>query len=154
MGAGPFADSAGFWAYLDRFAASDDPLSYTILDNASGRAVGHASYMRMVPEHRVIEVGNIFYTTMLARSAAATEAMYLMAKYIFENLNYRRYEWKCDALNEPSRRAARRLGFSFEGIFRQYMIQKQRNRDTAWFAMLDHEWPARKRVPLSALTQG
>ena len=144
MGAGPFADVAAFRAYLEKLAASDDPLSYAIIDNASGRAVGHASYMRMAPEHRVIEVGNIFYTTALMRTAAATEAMYLMAKYIFEDLKYRRYEWKCNALNEPSRRAALRLGFSFEGIFLQHMFQKGRNRDTAWFAMLDHEWPARK----------
>lgn len=144
MSAEPFADRASFRAYLDKLAASDDPLSFTILDNTSGRAAGHASYLRMAPEHRVIEVGNIFYTTSLARSAAATDAMYLMAKHIFEDLNYRRYEWKCNALNEPSRRAALRLGFSFEGIFRQHMIQRGRNRDTAWFAMLDHEWPARK----------
>ena len=144
MGAGPFSDRASFRAYLDKLAVSDDPLSFTIITNADGRAAGHASYMRMAPEHRVIEVGNIFYTASLARSAAATEAMYLMAKHIFEDLNYRRYEWKCNALNEPSRRAALRLGFSFEGIFRQHMIQKGRNRDTAWFAMLDHEWPARR----------
>jgi RimJ/RimL family protein N-acetyltransferase len=170
MGAGPFDDSAAFRAYLEKLAASEDPLSYTIIDNVSGRAMGHASYMRMAPEHRVIEVGNIFYTATLMRTAAATEAMYLMAKYIFEDLKYRRYEWKCNALNEPSRRAALRLGFSFEGIFFQHMIQKGRNRDTAWFAMLDHEWPARKarfetwlqsdnfdangqqRTPLSTLT--
>ena len=144
MGAGPFADRASFRAYLDTLAASSDPLSFVIVDNASERATGHASYMRMAPEHRVIEVGNIFYTPSLARSAAATEAMYLMARHIFEDLNYRRYEWKCNALNAPSRRAALRLGFSFEGIFRQHMIQKGRSRDTAWFAMLDHEWPARK----------
>jgi RimJ/RimL family protein N-acetyltransferase len=144
MGAGPFADSAAFRAYLEKLAASDDPLSYAIIDNVTGHAVGHASYMRMAPEHRVIEVGNIFYTTALMRTAAATEAMYLMAEYIFNELNYRRYEWKCNALNAPSRRAALRLGFSFEGIFLQHMFQKGRNRDTAWFAMLDHEWPARK----------
>jgi len=169
MGVGPFADDAAFRAYLNKLAASEDPVSYTILDNVSGRAVGHAAYTRIVPEHRVIEVGNIFYGSSLTRTAAATEAMYLMAKNVFEELNYRRYEWKCNALNEPSRRAALRLGFSFEGIFRQHMIQKGRNRDTAWFAMLDHEWPARKvrfetwlrpgnfdasgrqRVPLSSL---
>jgi RimJ/RimL family protein N-acetyltransferase len=143
MGAGPFADRAAFRAYLDKLDVSDDPLSFTIIDNASGHAVGHASYMRMSPEHGVIEVGNIFYTNALARTAAATEAMYLMARHVFEDLNYRRYEWKCNALNAPSRRAALRLGFSFEGIFHQHMIQKGRNRDTAWFAMLDHEWPAR-----------
>jgi RimJ/RimL family protein N-acetyltransferase len=100
--------------------------------------------MRITPEHRVIEVGNIFYTPALARSAGATEAMYLMAKHAFEELGYRRYEWKCNALNEPSRRAALRLGFAFEGIFRRHMIQKGRSRDTAWYAMIDEEWPARK----------
>jgi RimJ/RimL family protein N-acetyltransferase len=100
--------------------------------------------MRITPEHRVIEVGNIFYTPMLARSAGGTEAMYLMAKHVFEDLGYRRYEWKCNALNETSRQAALRLGFSFEGIFRQHMIQKGRSRDTAWYSMLDREWPSRK----------
>ena len=100
--------------------------------------------MRMAPEHRVIEVGNIFYTATLAHSAAGTEAMYLMAKHVFDDLGYRRYEWKCNALNEPSRRAAHRLGFSFEGIFRQHMIQKGRSRDTAWYAMLDRGWPSHK----------
>jgi RimJ/RimL family protein N-acetyltransferase len=141
---GPFPDRASFAAYLQKLAGSADPLSFAIIDKATGHAVGHASYMRITPEHRVIEVGNIFYTPMLARSAAATEAMYLMARHAFEDLGYRRYEWKCNALNEPSRRAALRLGFSFEGIFRQHMIQKGRSRDTAWYAMLDREWPERK----------
>ena len=141
---GPFADISQFRAYMNKRAQSEDPLSFAIIDNATGRAVGHASYMRIVPEHRVIEVGNIFYTPALARTAGATECMYLMARHVFEDLKYRRYEWKCNALNEPSRRAALRLGFSFEGIFRQHMIVKGRNRDTAWYAMLDHEWPARR----------
>jgi RimJ/RimL family protein N-acetyltransferase len=144
LGEGPFSDRAAFSAYLEKRAKSEDPLSFTIIDKASTQAAGHASYMRIVPEHRVIEVGNIFYTTRLMHSAAGTEAMYLMAKHAFEDLGYRRYEWKCNALNEPSRRAALRLGFSFEGIFRQHMIQKGRSRDTAWYAMLDREWPARK----------
>jgi RimJ/RimL family protein N-acetyltransferase len=144
LGEGPFADQAAFRSYLEKRAKSDDPLSFSIVDKASGRAVGHASYMRITPEHRVIEVGNIFYGTALARTASGTEAMYLMARHIFEDLGFRRYEWKCNAFNEPSRRAALRLGFSFEGIFRRHMIQKGRSRDTAWFAMLDSEWPARK----------
>lgn len=144
LGEGPFADRAAFRAYLEKRARSDDPLSFAIIDNATGKAAGHASYMRIAPEHRVIEVGNIFYTAALARSAAGTEAMYLMARHIFEDLGYRRYEWKCNALNAPSRRAAVRLGFSFEGIFRQHMIQKGRSRDTAWYAMLDRDWPWRK----------
>jgi RimJ/RimL family protein N-acetyltransferase len=141
---GPFADCGSFRAYLEKCAASNNPLSFAIIENATGSAVGHASYMRITPEHRVIEVGNIFYTPALARSAGATEAMYLMAKYVFEECGYRRYEWKCNALNEPSRRAALRLGFSFEGIFRRHMIQKGRSRDTAWYAMIDEEWRARK----------
>lgn len=141
---GPFADLSSFRAYLEKLSRSDDPLSFAIVQNATGRALGHASYMRVVPEHGVIEVGNIFYSSVLARSVAGTEAMFLMARHVFEDLGYRRYEWKCNALNEPSRRAALRYGFSFEGIFRQHMIQKGRSRDTAWYAMLDHEWPARK----------
>lgn len=100
--------------------------------------------MRIEPQHRVIEVGNILYTPRFQRTAGATEAMYLMARHVFEELGYRRYEWKCNALNGPSRRAAQRLGFTFEGIFRQHMIVKGSNRDTAWFSMLDSEWPARK----------
>jgi RimJ/RimL family protein N-acetyltransferase len=109
-------------------------------------AAGYASYMRMEPAHGVVEVGNILLSPRLQRTRAATEAMYLMARHVFEDLGYRRYEWKCNAENEPSRRAALRLGFSFEGIFRQHMVIKDRNRDTAWYAMLDHEWPARKRA--------
>lgn len=144
LGEGPFADRAAFAAYPEKRAKSDDPLSFVVVDRATGRATGHASYLRIVPEHRVIEVGNIFYTAALARSAAATEAMYLMARHVFEDLGYRRYEWKCNALNAPSRRAALRLGFSFEGVFRQHMIQKGRSRDTAWNAMLDRDWPERK----------
>jgi RimJ/RimL family protein N-acetyltransferase len=141
---GPFPDRSSFRAYLEKRAKSDDPLSFAIIANATGKAAGHAAYMRVTPEHRVIEVGNIFYTPVLARSAAATEAMYLMARHVFEELGYRRYEWKCNALNEPSRRAALRLGFSFEGVFHRHMIQKGRNRDTAWYAMTDQEWPLRK----------
>src|SRR5437667_2452917 len=100
--------------------------------------------MRSDPENGVIEVGNLLLAPSLQRTRGATEAMYLMARHVFEDLGYRRYEWKCNALNEPSRRAALRLGFTFEGIFRQHMIIKGRNRDTAWFSMLDSEWPARK----------
>lgn len=141
---GPFADRQAFDSHLLRIAASEDPLFFAILDNASGQAVGYASYLRIEPNHRVIEVGNILYTPRLQQTALATEAMYLMARHIFEDLGYRRYEWKCNALNAPSRRAALRFGFSFEGIFRQHMIVKGRNRDTAWFSMIDSEWPVRK----------
>ena len=141
---GPFADRAAFDIHLKRIAASEDPLFFAILNNASGRAVGYASYMRIEPVHRVIEVGSILYTPRLQQTTLATEAMYLMARHVFEDLGYRRYEWKCNALNAPSRRAALRFGFTFEGIFRQHMIVKGRNRDTAWFSMLDSEWPVRK----------
>jgi RimJ/RimL family protein N-acetyltransferase len=141
---GPFADRAEFAEALRKRQTSDDPLFFAIEDKATSRAVGIASYMRIEPGHRVIEVGGIVFSPALQRQAGATEAMYLMARHVFEDLNYRRYEWKCDALNAPSRRAALRLGFTFEGIFRQHMIVKRRNRDTAWFSMLDTEWPARK----------
>jgi RimJ/RimL family protein N-acetyltransferase len=141
---GPFPDLVSFSLSLRQKAASQDPLFFAVLDNQTGRALGHASYLRMEPWHRVIEVGNILYAPALQRTFGATEAMYLMARYVFEDLGYRRYEWKCNALNAPSRRAALRLGFGFEGIFRQHMIVKGRNRDTAWFSMLDSEWPARK----------
>jgi RimJ/RimL family protein N-acetyltransferase len=141
---GPFPDRAAFDVHLQRIAASEDPLFLAILDGASGSAVGYAAYMRIEPAHRVIEVGSILYTPRLQQTALATEAMYLMARHVFEDLEYRRYEWKCNTLNAPSQRAALRLGFTFEGIFRQHMIVKGRNRDTAWFSMLDSEWPARK----------
>jgi RimJ/RimL family protein N-acetyltransferase len=141
---GPFPDFASFEQSLRLKAASSDPLFFAILDNASGHAVGYASYLRIDPAHRTMEVGSILFLPALQQTRGATEAMYLMARHAFENLHYRRYEWKCNALNEPSRRAALRLGFQFEGLFRQHMIIKGRNRDTAWFSMLDSEWPARK----------
>jgi RimJ/RimL family protein N-acetyltransferase len=141
---GPFATRAAFDSYLREKAISEDPLFFAILDKASGNAVGHAAYMRIEPAHRVIEVGSILYTPRFQRTIGATEAMYLMARHVFEDLGYRRYEWKCNAANAPSRRAAVRFGFTFEGIFRQHMIIKGRNRDTAWFSMLDSEWPRRK----------
>lgn len=143
---GPFASEVDFRAALERKAATDDPLFFAITDPPSGRALGYASYMRIEPAHRCIEVGGILFAPELQRTRAATEAMYLMARHAFEDLGYRRYEWKCDSLNRPSIRAALRLGFTFEGVFRQHMIVKHRNRDTAWFAMLDSEWPGRKEA--------
>ena len=143
---GPYVDAPAFRAWLEGREKSEDPLFFTILDGASGAPAGYCSLMRIEPAHRVIEVGNILYLPSLQRTAAATEAMYLLARYVFEQLGYRRYEWKCDALNEPSRRAALRLGFTFEGIFRQHMIVKGKNRDTAWYSMLDTEWGDRKRA--------
>ncbi|SPF38270.1 GCN5-related N-acetyltransferase [Candidatus Sulfopaludibacter sp. SbA4] len=141
---GPYPDRASFDAQMASNAASEDPLFFAILDRHSQRPLGWAAYMRIEPRHRVIEIGSILFTRVLQRSAGATEAMYLMARHVFEDLGYRRYEWKCNARNEPSRRAALRLGFNFEGIFRQHMIVKGRNRDTAWYSMLDREWPSRK----------
>ena len=144
MSDGPFPTQADFNSAFERKQSSSDPFFFAIIENATGIAVGQASYLRIEPAHRVIEVGNILFTPALQRSSGATEAMYLMARHAFEDLGYRRYEWKCNALNEPSRRAALRLGFVFEGIFRQHMIVKGRNRDTAWFSMLDSEWPQRR----------
>jgi RimJ/RimL family protein N-acetyltransferase len=141
---GPFATRAAFDSHLEQKAQSDDPLFFAILDKSSRDAVGCAAYMRIEPTHRVIEIGSILYTSRLQRTIGATEAMYLMARHVFEDLGYRRYEWKCNSANAPSRRAALRLGFTFEGIFRQHMIVKGRNRDTAWFSMLDSEWLKRK----------
>jgi RimJ/RimL family protein N-acetyltransferase len=141
---GPYKSLDEFRVNLEAKARSTDPLFFTVIDNSSGRAVGYQTFLRIDPPHRAIEVGNILYTPAMQRTAGATEAQYLFAAYVFEELGNRRYEWKCNALNAPSRRAAERFGFTFEGIFRQHMIVKGRNRDTAWFAMLDSEWPARK----------
>jgi RimJ/RimL family protein N-acetyltransferase len=143
---GPYASEAEFTEWLAGREKSEDPIFFSILDASSNEAAGYCSLMRIEPAHRVIEIGNILYLPSLQRTAGATEAMYLMARYVFEELGYRRYEWKCDVLNEPSRRAALRLGFIFEGIFRQHMIVKGKNRDTAWYSMLDTEWPAHKRA--------
>jgi RimJ/RimL family protein N-acetyltransferase len=139
---GPFADEATFQAFIHTKSGSADPMFWAILDRASGEAQGYATLMRIEPTHRVIEVGNILFSPAMQRTPGATEAMYLLARIVFDDLGYRRYEWKCNALNAPSRAAAARLGFTFEGIFRQHMIVKGRNRDTAWFSMLDTEWPA------------
>jgi RimJ/RimL family protein N-acetyltransferase len=130
----------------ERWQQAENAVLFALVPADTGRAAGWASYMRIKPAHGVIEVGNVLFSPALQRTRASTEAMYLMARHVFEDLGYRRYEWKCNAKNEPSRRAALRLGFTFEGIFRQHMVTKDRNRDTAWFSMLDHEWPARKRA--------
>ncbi len=139
---GPFAGVDDFRAWLERCASSMDPLFFTILDAETGTPQGMASFMRMAPEHGVIEIGHIWFAPSLQRTRMATDAIYLMARHSFDVLGYRRLEWKCDALNEPSRRAAERFGFTFEGVFRQHLVVKGRNRDTAWFSMLDSEWPA------------
>ena len=140
---GPFAHDGALARYIAECEQNQQRIFYAVAD-ASGRALGILSLMEIRPAMRVIEVGNIVYAPALQRTPLATEAQYLIAQYAFETLGYRRYEWKCDSLNAPSRRAAARFGFTFEGIFRQHMINKGRNRDTAWFSMLDSEWPARK----------
>jgi RimJ/RimL family protein N-acetyltransferase len=166
---GPFPDLAAYRAWMDEIAAGDDPLFFAIVDPASGRPVGVASYLRIEPAAGSIEVGHLRFSALLQRTPAATETMILMMRTAFA-LGYRRYEWKCDALNAPSRAAALRLGLSFEGVFRQAVVIKGRNRDTAWFAVTDRDWPAlaaafdrwldpsnfdaagRQRVSLRALT--
>ena len=140
---GPFSDATQFLTWIKLRAAQDDPYAYAVLDR-DGRTVGTAALMSIRPEMQVIEVGSIVYAPALQRTPLGTEVQYLLARYAFETLGYRRYEWKCDTLNAPSRRAALRYGFVFEDIMRQHMIIHGRNRDTAWFAMLDNEWPARK----------
>jgi RimJ/RimL family protein N-acetyltransferase len=141
---GPFANAADFVSYIAMRAAGEDPYAYAIVD-LSERPVGLFTLLRIVPDMRVIEVGHVLYSPALQRTPLGTEAQYLLARYVFEDLGYRRYEWKCDALNAASRHAALRYGFVYEGIFRQYMIAKGRNRDNAWYSIIDSEWPARKQ---------
>jgi RimJ/RimL family protein N-acetyltransferase len=140
---GPFADDAKFAAWLETAERSTERIFYAIVDG-NGRALGISALMEIRPAMRVIEVGHIIYSPALQRTPLGTEAQYLLARYAFETLGYRRYEWKCNALNAASRRAAERYGFTHEGIFRQHMIVKGRSRDTAWFSILDSEWPARR----------
>ena len=139
---GPYATLDEYRNWAEAACRTDDPLVHTIIDNAAGTPVGTASYLRIEPAIGVIEVGSITYSPRLQRWPAATEAMYLMMRRIFEELGYRRYEWKCDSLNEPSRNAAARLGFRYEGLFRQASMTRGRNRDTAWFSVIDKGWPA------------
>lgn len=142
---GPFADEAAFVIWLDAASRCVDPLFCAILDADTGKAVGSASDLRITLEAGTIEVGNIAYSPRLQRTPAATEAMFLMMRHAFEDLDYRRYEGKCDALNAPSHVAAKRLGFSYDGLFRQTLVYKGRNRDTAWVSVLDADWPRLKR---------
>jgi RimJ/RimL family protein N-acetyltransferase len=146
LAVGPFHCREDFDRFLIPFAQTDDPLPFAIVHKKTQQAVGIATYLRIEPNHRVIEVGHLVFTPTLQKTAGATEAMYLMARHVFEDLGYRRYEWKCNALHSGSRQAALRLGFQFEGIFRQHQVVKGRNRDTAWFSMLDSEWPRNKRA--------
>ena len=141
LSCGPFDTFEAYLAWLQRMSKTDDPLFFAVVDAASGKAAGVASYLRIDPADGVIEVGHIAYSPALQRTLAATEAMYLMLQRAF-TLGYRRYEWKCDSLNAKSRAAAQRLGLSYEGIFRQAIVYKGRSRDTAWYAATDDEWPA------------
>ena len=146
LASGPTANPDALADSLERWVEKERALLFAIIPLDSGTPSGWASYMRIEPAHGVIEVGNVLFSPALQRTPAATEAIYLMARHAFEDLGYRRFEWKCNALNQASRRAALRFGFSFEGIFRQHMVVKGSNRDTAWFSVLDGEWPTRKRA--------
>jgi len=140
---GPFASFDEFAPFIAKRAAASDPYAYAIVDT-SGRALGYLTLMEIRPQMRVIEVGHVLYSPALQKTPLGIEAQYLLARYAFESLGYRRYEWKCNALNAASRRAALRYGFVFEGVLRAHMIGKGRNRDTAFYSMLEDEWPARK----------
>lgn len=143
LGYGPFGNRDDIVAWMEATCLSDDPLFLTIIDKETGKACGVASYLAIVPSMGSVEVGHIHFSPVIQRTPIATEAMYLMMRHVFEN-GYRRYEWKCNSLNQRSRRAAMRFGFSYEGLFRQHMVTKGRNRDTAWYACIDREWPTLK----------
>ncbi|MCB1634341.1 MAG: GNAT family N-acetyltransferase [Xanthomonadales bacterium] len=142
MASGPFDSVPAFVTWLQRHAQADNRVSYALVDPRSGHALGLASYLRMDPAMGSLEIGHLCFGPQLQRTTASTEALYLLLRHAFDGLGYRRCEWKCDHLNAPSRRAAERLGFRFEGIHRQAMVIKGRNRDTAWYSILDREWPA------------
>jgi RimJ/RimL family protein N-acetyltransferase len=142
----PPESRAAFQPWLDRVEASEDPLFFTAIDIASGRIAGRQTFLRIDTANGVIEIGNIYWGPLMSRKPAATEAQFLFMQYAFDALGYRRYEWKCNNRNEPSKRAALRFGFQFEGVFRQNMIVKGENRDTAWYSIIDKEWPALKQA--------
>lgn len=144
MPMGPFASVVEMKDWMDGACTGEDPMFFAIIDGSSNKAVGIASYLRIKPAIGVVEVGYIAFSPQLQKTRAASEAMYLMMARVFDELGYRRYEWKCDALNAASRKAAVRLGFVHEGTFEQATIYKGRNRDTAWFAILDRDWPTTK----------
>jgi len=143
---GPFHSRAELLGWIESTCLGDDPCFFSVIDLATEKAVGVASYLRIEPSVGVIEVGHIHFSPLMQARPISTEAMYLMMRQVFDVLGYRRYEWKCDALNHPSCDAATRLGFLFEGIFRQATMYKKRNRDTAWYSILDREWPAAQRA--------
>jgi RimJ/RimL family protein N-acetyltransferase len=138
---GPYEDLEDMRRSLVNSQASADPLFFTLVPQSIGRPAGVASYLRITPEHGAIEIGHIWFGTPMQRTTAASESIYLLAHHAFDTLGYRRLEWKCNALNAASRRAAERCGFTFEGVFRRHMVVKGRNRDTAWYAITDEEWP-------------
>ncbi len=150
-----FDDAPGSLTDFDRWLAkahaSDDPLMFAVISRRTGRVEGRQTLMRITPAHQAIEIGNIYWGPALAQTAAATEANFLFVQYVFEQLGYRRYEWKCDALNAPSRRAAERFGFTYEGHFRRAIINKGRTRDTTWYSIINDEWPALKKAYLAWL---
>ncbi len=141
---GPFPGKKEFLAWLHERAPLEDPLAFTIIDREAKAARGIETLMSIEPEHGSIEIGHIWLSPALQRTRQATEAIYLLSRYAFDELGNRRYEWKCDAANAPSRHAAERFGFTFEGVFRQHRIVKGRNRDTAWYSITDGEWPSRR----------
>jgi RimJ/RimL family protein N-acetyltransferase len=140
----PTDDRAAFDTWIEKVAASEDPLFFAVIDKATGKVAGRQTLMRIDTNFGVIEIGNIYWGPLISRKPAATEAQFLFMKHVFDDLGYRRYEWKCNNRNEPSKRAAERFGFKFEGIFRQHMIVKGENRDTAWYSIIDSEWLALK----------
>jgi len=144
MPVGPFASEEELGTWMQSACMLDDPLFHALIDLSTGKAVGMAAYMRIQPEVGVIEIGSISFAPAMQRTPAATEAMFLFMTRAFDELGYRRYEWKCDSLNAASRKAAERLGFHYEGLFRQAVVYKGRNRDTAWYSVLDSDWPALK----------
>ncbi|MFE7753343.1 GNAT family N-acetyltransferase [Streptomyces sp. NPDC057428] len=141
MAVGPFSSAAEFEVWIREAASGTDPQHYAVIDHRSGRAVGTLSLMRQDPANGVIEVGNVMFSPLLKRTTVATEAQLLLMTHVFDDLGYRRYEWKCDSRNAPSRRAAERLGFGYEGTFRQAVVYKGRSRDTAWYSIINSEWP-------------
>lgn len=146
LGVGPFERVEDYRSHAEALARSTDPRHYAVIDLKTGRAVGTLSLMRQDPANGVIEVGHVMFSPLLKQTPVSTEAQYLLMAYVFDTLGYRRYEWKCDSLNAPSRKTAARLGFTFEGIFRQAVVYKGRSRDTAWFSIIDKEWAPLKRA--------
>jgi RimJ/RimL family protein N-acetyltransferase len=146
LAVGPFATLDAYKTFLRAEAAKSDPFHHTIIDAATGKAVGMAGFMRIDPANGAIEIGHVAFSPLLQQTSAGTEAIYLLLRRAFDELGYRRVEWKCDSFNDASRRAAERYGFRHEGVFRQAMVYKGRSRDTAWFSLIDGDWPAAREA--------